>query len=260
MRRNSRRDGQYRPFEAHRWAVERRARRRQRRVDKNPTLRDLIAELLAQRWSPQIARAPTTRLPRGTIDVVVPRKHLSGCVPTPFALDPTTTVRSPHRGWLRTGRTHRRAHQRPGQRRPRFAQPMLSIHQRPFAPADRSQPGHWEGGLIVGKNQRSAIGTFVERQTRPIRLMHLPLPSEVVCRCGVTVGPAADECQRGNAKLSSSAGRSFAPDAEKTLECRLTGGNCRTSQTPVIRTGLPRHAAPHPDIDYTVRLKFGSIP
>ena len=51
---------------------------------------------------------------------------------------------------------------------------MLSIHQRPFAPADRSQPGHWEGDLIVGKNQRSAIGTLVERQTRLIRLMHLP--------------------------------------------------------------------------------------
>jgi len=51
---------------------------------------------------------------------------------------------------------------------------MLSIHQRPFAPADRTQPGHWEGDLIVGKNQRSAIGTLVERQTRLIRLMHLP--------------------------------------------------------------------------------------
>ena len=51
---------------------------------------------------------------------------------------------------------------------------MLSIHQRPFDPADRSQPGHWEGDLIVGKNQGSAIGTLVELQTRMIRLMHLP--------------------------------------------------------------------------------------
>ena len=36
LRRNGRRDGQYRPFEAHRWAVQRRARRHRRRVETNP--------------------------------------------------------------------------------------------------------------------------------------------------------------------------------------------------------------------------------
>jgi transposase, IS30 family len=51
---------------------------------------------------------------------------------------------------------------------------MLTIHQRPFPPQDRSQPGHWEGDLIIGKDQRSAIGTLVERQTRMVRLLHLP--------------------------------------------------------------------------------------
>jgi IS30 family transposase len=57
MRRNSRRDGQYRPIEAHRWAVTRRARRHRRRIETDPHLCSLIAELLSQRWSPpQIAR------------------------------------------------------------------------------------------------------------------------------------------------------------------------------------------------------------
>jgi hypothetical protein len=57
LRRNSRRDGTYRPFEAHRWAVHRRARRHRRRIDTKPALCELIAELLAQRWSAQqIAR------------------------------------------------------------------------------------------------------------------------------------------------------------------------------------------------------------
>ena len=51
---------------------------------------------------------------------------------------------------------------------------MLSIHQRPFDPGDRSQAGHWEGDVIVGKNQGSAIGTLVERQTWFIWLLHLP--------------------------------------------------------------------------------------
>lgn len=50
---------------------------------------------------------------------------------------------------------------------------MLTIHDRPFPPADRSQAGHWEGDLIIGDNHLSAIGTLVERQTRMLRLVHL---------------------------------------------------------------------------------------
>jgi IS30 family transposase len=82
---------------------------------------------------------------------------------------------APHRrSPLRTGRDHRRAHQRVERCRPWFEQPMLSIHQRPFEPENRSQAGHWEGDLIIGKHLRSAIGTLVERTTRVVRLLHLP--------------------------------------------------------------------------------------
>ena len=44
------------------------------------------------------------------------------------------------------------------------------IHQRPFAPEDRSEAGRWEGGVIIGKDQHSAIGTLVGRTTRVVRL------------------------------------------------------------------------------------------
>jgi transposase, IS30 family len=51
---------------------------------------------------------------------------------------------------------------------------MTMIDQRPVEAADRAMPGHWEGGLITGENNRSAIGTVVERSSRFTVLLHLP--------------------------------------------------------------------------------------
>jgi IS30 family transposase len=51
---------------------------------------------------------------------------------------------------------------------------MLTIHQRPFQPEDRSEAGHWEGNLIIGKDQGPAIGTLAERQTLMVRLLRMP--------------------------------------------------------------------------------------
>ena len=73
--------------------------------------------------------------------------------------------------YLRSGRTKRRPRRAPdGRGRIRD---MVSISQRPPEVEDRAVPGHWEGDLLVGKQNRSFIGTLVERQTRYVMLSFL---------------------------------------------------------------------------------------
>jgi transposase, IS30 family len=175
LRRNAIADQDYRPFEAHRRATARRARHHRRRLDTNLELRRVVGELLAQRWSPQqISRHLRTRFPSDPSMWLSHESVYQAVYEPESALMRPSRLAPEHRSPLRTGRDHRRAHQRGDRRRARFEQPMLSIHQRPFPPEDRTQPGHWEGDLIIGKEQGSAIGTLVERQTRLVRLLHLP--------------------------------------------------------------------------------------
>jgi IS30 family transposase len=73
---------------------------------------------------------------------------------------------------LRTGRTLRkpRGHSRSRAR----VLDMVMIADRPAEIEDRAVPGHWEGDLITGAGNASAIGTLVERSTGFLMLLHLP--------------------------------------------------------------------------------------
>ena len=81
LRRNAAASG-YGPFEAHRRATTRRARHHPRRIETNSEQRQLVAELLAQRWSPQqISRHLRLRFPAQPGMWLWSREHLPGRLP-----------------------------------------------------------------------------------------------------------------------------------------------------------------------------------
>ncbi len=53
-------------------------------------------------------------------------------------------------------------------------QDMVLVDQRPPEVATRLIPGHYEGDLILGAGNRSAVGLLVERTSRYTFLRHLP--------------------------------------------------------------------------------------
>ena len=164
----------YGPHAADRAARARRRRPKPRKLDRDPVLRAHVRARLAVRWSPrQIAKT----LPRVFPDH--PDRHLAHeTIYQALYLQGRGELRRELAAALRTGRARRRPRTSPRTdpegRRTRFTEPMVMISERPAEAADRAVPGHWEGDLIIGRNNRSAIATLVERHTRYLLLAHLP--------------------------------------------------------------------------------------
>jgi IS30 family transposase len=161
----------YRPSTAQRRAQERAKRPRpaKLRVEVNAELHDYVQAKLLLRWSPkQITRRLLLEFPdRPEMQVSHETIYQALYVQSRGALRRELAV------CLRSGRAVRRPKRNPNGRRPRVA-PGLLISERPAEAEDRAVPGHWEGDLILGTGNNSAIGTLVERSTRFCILLHLP--------------------------------------------------------------------------------------
>jgi len=100
----------------------------------------------------------------GTLAIVHPdTPSLQACHETIYTM-PRGELRTEVIGWLRFGHTKRRPRSRGEDRRGKIPS-MVSIHDRPPEIDERLVPGHWEGDLIKGAYNRSAVGTLVERTT-----------------------------------------------------------------------------------------------
>ena len=169
LRRNTKPGTAYRATSAHVLAYERASRPKPAKLHTNLVLRAIVEEDLAKKYSPeQIAGRLRVQFPNEREMWVSPETiYQSLYVQSRGALNRDLAV------CLRTGRAVRKPCRKAGQRKNRIPG-MINISERPAEVEDRAVPGHWEGDLIIGKGNLSAIGTLVERNTNYTMLVHLP--------------------------------------------------------------------------------------
>ncbi len=141
-----------------------------RKIDKNERLKNfIIYHLKEKQWSPeQIAKVWNRDYAKVEGGMTISHETIYAYI---YVL-PRGSLKRELIKALRQERAYRRKQKRGGKAQ-RSIENMLSIHERPKEVEDRTIPGHWEGDLIVGKRNQSALGTLVERTTRTVLLVPL---------------------------------------------------------------------------------------
>jgi IS30 family transposase len=163
-------EGLYLPYRAHGAAAAARARPKQSKLVSNHNLRQAVHNGLSRRLSPeQISHRLVKDFPD---DEGMRVSHET--IYQALYFQARGGLKREVAQALRSGRTRRKPHRSPDQRTHRFVDPMIMISDRPAEVDDRAVPGHWEGDLIMGEANKTAIATLVERATRYTMLVHLP--------------------------------------------------------------------------------------
>lgn len=129
----------------------------------------MVRHFLDQKWSPQEISATLKRAFPDQPDLNVSHETIYNAI---YAY-PRGELRRQLIACLRQARTKRLPRSRGTDRRGQIPD-MVSIHVRPPEVNDRLMPGHWEGDLIKGAGNQSAVGVLVERMSRAVLLVKMP--------------------------------------------------------------------------------------
>ena len=161
----------YRATVAQRATNKRACRPKERKLVVWPKLAGEVEAGLAKRWSPAEVSArlavdfPSDPEMRVSAESIYCSLYLQGKGGLKKEL-----VRA-----LRTGRLKRRPRKRgESAKRANVLGEITPISERPPEASDRAFPGHWEGDLLMGAFNRSALVTVVERRSRFLLLGDLP--------------------------------------------------------------------------------------
>jgi IS30 family transposase len=170
LRRNAERPTSYRATVAQ-WRAQRRARRarRPRKLATDRWLRRYVGRRLRAGWSPQQVAARLKRdYPRD-----MGKRISHETIYAAIYIVPRGALRRTLIGCLRQHRKVRRPRHRSG-RKPGDIPHLTPIAARPVEVEARLVPGHWEGDILKGHANGSAVGTLVERSTRLVLLARMP--------------------------------------------------------------------------------------
>jgi IS30 family transposase len=159
----------YRAKLAHDKATARSLRPKDSKLAANPELCEAVQDRLEQKLSPEQISG---RLPREYPDDASMRISPEAIYQALYVVG-RGGLRRELTKCLRTGRALRKPRRRVDARRTRIKD-MIMIADRPAEVEDRAVPGDWEGDLITGAENKTAIGTIVDRMTRFVMLLHLP--------------------------------------------------------------------------------------
>ncbi|WP_425474917.1 IS30 family transposase [Nocardioides cheoyonin] len=160
---------------AHRAAAKSRERPKTAKLAANPAMAAAVTGWLEQGWSPGLIAAVLRADHPGDEAAARMSRVSHETIYQALYVQTRGQLRADLHRCLSLKRRARRPRSRAGAGRTssRYAE-AFTISQRPAEVADRAVPGHWEGDLILGAGNGSAIGTLVERSTRFTILLHLP--------------------------------------------------------------------------------------